>query len=406
MGREEGQAMAAATIFISHSSQDNEWCRPFVTALQAKGFDVWYDEQGLTGGSAWVTSLQREAQSRDVFVLVVTPESLASQWCQEEIQLALATRRNILPVLHKPTKVDGFLLTRQWIDATGAAPEVAAERVTAALLHGAPPVEEKRERRPPTDLPQILPEWLARLGYTGRLYDQTPVIIPPLISIPAGPFLMGSDPRRDPETNDVETPVRQVNVAAFQIARYPLTVAEYSWAVQAGAIKQPPDWERQLQRPHHPVVQTTWKNAIAYTAWLADLTGEPWRVPTEEEWEKAARGVDGRIYPWGDVWDPARANTQDGGPGDTTPVGMYPGGASPYGVMDMAGNAQEWVGIPPSSPMYRPGVYIGEEPDNKGYMAGGSWNDGPAYARTARRGQFFMGNRDESTGIRLVLAQP
>lgn len=395
--------MTATTIFISHSSQDNAWCRPFVAALKGKGLDVWYDEQGLTGGSAWVATLQREAQARDIFVLVVTPESIASQWCQEEIQLALATRRVILPVLCKPTKVEGFLLTRQWIDALDAGPEAAAERVAAALLHGALPVEPKRERHP-APLPQILPEWLARLGYVARIYERTPVITPPVVTIPAGPFLMGSDPRRDPEAQDAETPPRQEQVAAFQIARYPLTVAEYAWAVQAGALKQPPDWVRQTQRPDHPVVQTSWKNAVAYTAWLADLTGEPWRVPTEAEWEKAARGTDGRIYPWGDVWDRTRANTADGGPGDTTPVGMYAGGASPYGVMDMAGNAQEWVGTPASSLLYRPGVYVGAAPDDKGYMAGGSWNESPVIARAARRGQFFMGERDETTGIRLVLA--
>lgn len=396
--------MAATTIFVSHSSQDNEWCRPFVAALKQQGFDVWYDEQGLTGGSAWVVALQREAQTRDVFVLVVTPDSLASQWCQEEIQLALATRRVILPILHKPAPVEGFLLTRQWIDATGATPEVAAERAAAALLHGALPVEPKRERHP-TPLPQILPEWLARLGYVARLFDKTPVITPPVITVPDGPFWMGSDPRRDPQANESEIPPRQVEVASFQIARYPLTVAEYAWAIQAGALQQPPDWVQQTQRPHHPVVQTSWKNAVAYTTWLADVTGEDWRVPTEAEWEKAARGQDGRVYPWGDAWDRARANTSDGGPGVTTPVGSYPGGASPYGVMDMAGNVQEWVGTPAASPMFRPGVYVGEKPDDKGYMAGGSWNDSPAIARAARRGQFYMGVRDETTGIRLVLAQ-
>jgi formylglycine-generating enzyme required for sulfatase activity len=396
--------MGATTVFISHSSQDNEWCRPFVAALQSSGLDVWYDEQGLTGGSAWVTALQREAQTRDVFVLVVTPDSLASQWCQEEIQLALATRRTLLPVLRKPTKVDGFLLTRQWIDATDATPEVTAQRVVAALLHGALPVEVKRERHA-TALPQILPDWLARLGYVGRSFDQTLVITPPVCAVPAGPFLMGSDPRRDPHADERETPLRHMDVGAYQIARYPLTVAEYAWAVQAGAVKPPPEWERQAQRPHHPVVQTSWKNAIAYAAWLADVTGEPWRVPTEPEWEKAARGDDGRVYPWGDAWDRTRANTQDGGPGDTTPVGIYPGGVSPFGALDMAGNTQEWVGVPPDSPMSRPGVYLGEAPDSKGYMAGGSWNDSPAIARAARRGQFFMGDRDETTGIRLVLAQ-
>lgn len=141
---------------------------------------------------------------------------------------------------------------------------------------------------------------------------------------------MGSDPRRDPEAHHSELPQRSIEVPAFRIARFPVTVAEYTWAIQAGAVREPPEWDRQCQRPEHPVVQISWKGAVAYCTWLADVTGEPWRVPTEEEWEKAARGTDGRIYPWGDQWDRARANTSDGGPGNTTPVGAYPGGASPW----------------------------------------------------------------------------
>ena len=86
--------MAATRLFVSHSSQDNDWCRPFVAALTSAdpSLDVWYDEHGLSGGSAWVQTLQQELQARDVVVLVLTPDSLASQWVQQEMQLALATR--------------------------------------------------------------------------------------------------------------------------------------------------------------------------------------------------------------------------------------------------------------------------------------------------------------------------
>src|SRR5262249_23737421 len=171
----------------------------------------------------------------------------------------------------------------------------------------------------------------------GRTIDGVAVITPPLCDVSAGPFLMGSDPRRDPEAHHSETPQRTVELQAFRIARYPLTVAEYGCAVHAGALREPPEWERQAQRPDHPVVEVSWKGAIAYVSWLAQSSGEPWRLPAEEEWEKAARGTDGRIYPWGDRWESARANTNDGGPGDTTPIGSYPGGVRPSGVFEMAG---------------------------------------------------------------------
>src|SRR5262249_5019358 len=145
-------------------------------------------------------------------------------------------------------------------------------------------------------------------------------------------------------------------------------------------------WRRQQQRPDHPVVNITWSAARAYAVWLAQLTGASWRLPTEAEWEKAARGTQGRIYPWGNQWDKTRANTKEGGPSDTTAVGTYPTGASPYGVQDMAGNVWEWT-----STLYGSYPYSQddgrENPDSAGnrVLRGGSWNNGREQARAAYR---------------------
>lgn len=393
--------MPQTRIFLSHSTQDNEWCRPLVATLKSSGFDVWYDEQGLTGGTAWVQTLQREVQARDVFIVVLSPEAWASPWVQEEVQLAIATRRMILPILHKATNVGGFLVTRQWIDATSLDPEVTAQRIVGALSVGTvfPQPAAPKQVAP---APQLLPWPLPQLGFTGRVIDGIGVITPPLCEVPAGPYLSGSDPRRDPEASDTDPPVRSIVVPAFHIARFPLTIAEYDCAVRAGALRAPRAWDRQSQRPHHPVVYLSWRDAVSYAGWLAQVTGEPWRVPTEEEWEKAARGTDGRAFPWGDQWDPRRANTSDGGPGDTTPVGYYSGGVSPYGAFDMAGNVNEWCGIPPESTMYRPGPWAGRPPSTSGTMCGGSWNDSPTCARAAHRSQLYIGERTEDTGMRLA----
>ena len=395
--------MPSTRIFVSHSTQDNPWCRPFVETLKSNSYDVWYDEQGLSGGAAWVETLQREVQARDVLVLVLSPESWASQWVQEEVQLAIATRRTILPVIHKATNVEGFLLTRQWIDAVALDPVTAAQRVIGALTFGTIAPIAKAPKQIVT-APEILTPYLQYLGYVGRKIDGVAVLTPPLCPVPSGKFLMGSDPRRDPEAHHSEQPQREVDVPAFRIARFPVTVAEYYWAIQAGAVGEPPEWEQQFRRPEHPVVQISWKGAVKYSGWLAEVTGEPWRVPTEEEWEKAARGTDGRIYPWGDRWDPTRANTEDQGPGDTTPVATYSGGVSPYGVFDMAGNVNEWCGIPPNSPMHQPSAWQDESAGSGGYLAGGSWNDSPVVARAAHRSQLFIGVRSDDTGIRLVFA--
>jgi formylglycine-generating enzyme required for sulfatase activity len=191
-----------------------------------------------------------------------------------------------------------------------------------------------------------------------------------------------------------------------------VTVAEYACAVRARAVPKPPEgtlfpieWEAQLARVDCPVVCVAWRDALAYAAWLAGLTGQGWRVPTEAEWEKAARGTDGRIYPWGDDWEPRLANTSDGGPMGVLPVGSYPTGASPCGALDMAGTVWEWT-----SSLYEPYLYIADDGrerwDAAGFrvLRGGSWNYPPEGARMARRGNADPTTVRGSFGFRLALS--
>jgi formylglycine-generating enzyme required for sulfatase activity len=171
-------------------------------------------------------------------------------------------------------------------------------------------------------------------------------VLPPVCEVPAGPFLMGSDPQHDPDAQDNELPQHTVTLATFAIGTYPVTVAELACFVPetqgAGLdMPEPRGWSHQLQHPDHPVVEVSRIYAMAYTGWLSEVTGEVWRMPTEAEWEKAARGTDGRIFPWGDQEDDTRVNTDKAG--SMFPVGCYPSGASPYGAQDMIGNVWEWT---------------------------------------------------------------
>jgi len=169
---------------------------------------------------------------------------------------------------------------------------------------------------------------------------------PETVSIPAGPFLMGSS--RPSDRQGHEGPQHTVTLPAFRIGRYPVTKAQYAAFVDAMDYDLPGDWVGGRYPPeqaHHPVVYVSWHDAQAYLAWLRHTTNRPYRLPTEAEWEKAARGDDGRLWPWGIVRDPARANCKPAGPGQTTPVGHYsPGSDSPYHCSDMAGNVLEWTG--------------------------------------------------------------
>jgi serine/threonine-protein kinase len=146
------------------------------------------------------------------------------------------------------------------------------------------------------------------------------------IRIPAGAFLYGDKKQR-------------VDLPEYAIARTPVSNAQYQAFVQATGRPAPRHWKKgriATGRGDHPVVHVSWHDAVAFCEWAGC------RLPTEQEWEKAARGTDGLEYPWGDEWEEGRGNTAQAGIGDTTPVGRYPQGASPYGLLDMAGNVWEW----------------------------------------------------------------
>jgi formylglycine-generating enzyme required for sulfatase activity len=154
---------------------------------------------------------------------------------------------------------------------------------------------------------------------------------------------MGSHEAQDPEAYDRELPQHTVTLPGYWIGRYPVTVAVFrEFVAQSG--HQPADGRSLEGQEDHPVVRITWHEALAYCRWLAGQTGLAVTLPSEAEWEKAARGTDRRIYPWGDEFDEKRCNSWETGPRGTTPVGQYsPEGDSPYGCADMAGNVWEWT---------------------------------------------------------------
>jgi formylglycine-generating enzyme required for sulfatase activity len=165
---------------------------------------------------------------------------------------------------------------------------------------------------------------------------------PVWVEVPAGEFWLGSDQGRDDEKSN-----HRLFLEAFQIARAPITNAQYHFFVEATGHRPPGHWEdgrppRGLES--HPVVAVTWYDALAYCRWLAGVTGKSITLPSEAQWEKAARGPqDRREYPWGDEWDETKCNAYELGLGETTPVGIFPDGASPYGCLDMVGNVWEWI---------------------------------------------------------------
>jgi formylglycine-generating enzyme required for sulfatase activity len=196
---------------------------------------------------------------------------------------------------------------------------------------------------------------------------------------------------------DKETPAHTVDLRDFWIGRYPVTNEEYRrFLADTGRLGRPTTWylgAYPYDRSNHPVAGVGPEDADAYARWLAARTGHPWRLPTEAEWEHAAKGPDGREFPWGDTFDPARANTREAGIHTTTPVGAFPAGRSPFGADDMAGNVEEFT-----ADDYRPyegGPFVADHlvqtMDVYRIARGGSFSRFGDLTRTRRRHGAFPG---------------
>jgi toxoflavin biosynthesis protein ToxD len=254
-------------------------------------------------------------------------------------------------------------------------------------------------------------------------------LLPTFIHIPASPFRMGTPERElsalarayggTRESYREESPQHTLPLPSFGIGRAPVSNALYAAYVAATGARAPSAW-RGPQPPaalgDHPVVDVSWEEANDFCNWLNDQildysarqskTQNPKskiRLPTEAEWEHAARGIDGRAFPWGDAWDERQSNTREGGPGGTTPLGSYPAGASPYDCLDMAGNIWEWT-----SSLDAPYPYDSadgrEEPHAPGrrILRGGCYANPHGFARCACRFRLLPSVRNPFLGFRLA----
>lgn len=221
-----------------------------------------------------------------------------------------------------------------------------------------------------------------------------------MVYVPAGEFLMGTSdadielykemfPLRDSARFDNERPQRTVFVDAFYIDKFEVTNAQYKrFLTETGYtpkhyLDYPP-----YNTPNFPAAVLEWEDAVAYVDWAGK------RLPTEAEWEKAARGTDGRIWPWGNKWDSTKLSGNDGtglkdGYKETAPVGQFPQGASPYGAHDMAGNLWEWVADWYDANYYRTAPTNinprGPETGDGHVLKGGGWAENLDFTRCANR---------------------
>ncbi|HMV82998.1 MAG TPA: SUMF1/EgtB/PvdO family nonheme iron enzyme [Blastocatellia bacterium] len=250
-------------------------------------------------------------------------------------------------------------------------------------------------------------------------------LLPPLATIPAGRYTIGNDNGKYGD----EKPQCEVELPEFQIGRFPITNAEYKLFIEAGGYKDEGWWQTQQARawlrkqedhqpsrwndaesnnPLQPVVGVSWFEACAYCCWLTAMAanGDVFRLPTEAEFEAAARGKQARLYPYGDEFDADRCNTREGHVGRTTPVGIFDN-ATPEGVFDLSGNAWTWT-----LSLYKDYPYRSEDGREKlsatgsRVLRGGSWFFNPLFARAVYRLDFLPADRYGNSGFRLVVLRP
>ena len=389
-------------IFLSYASEDRPVAEQVALALGAQGHDVFFDREDLPPGDDFHSRIRRAIEGSDQFVFLISPHALdKGSYTLNELEIAQKTwrhpARRVLPVLLPHARIEelpNYLKSVTVLQTHGNVPAMVADAVHR--------IARTRRRALLTRIAAGASA-LAVLAIGAALYwsgrapaeEVTGRDGAPALLVAAGAFTMG---------DDENSPRREIYTDAFYIDKFEITTARYAVFMKAtGSVRAPEGWEGvELERVGElPVTGVTWHEAQAYCKWAGR------RLPTEAEWEKAARGTDGRLYPWGSQSpDLDRANFANTSPnaydGGLVKVGSRPAGKSPYGVHDMAGNASEWVADWYAESFPRGETHNPQGPDGgdaKVVRGGGRFDAADRIASTRR---YFAnpGHRSEEIGFR------
>lgn len=414
-------------IFISYSHRDKDYVHKLQGALQKDGFEVWIDDR-IDYGTEWPKIIQKHLDECDAFIVVVSENAFESKWVQNEVARAGRKKKPIFPLL---LQGDPWLSVEatQYVDVTGGS--LPDEKFYQRLALVVPGNEIKKDGLNVKTESKVNFRWLGvggiilfvlifggfGLNYlvnnlptaTATISFSTETPIPAdapipvptlgvhstiigekgetLVYVPAGEFTMGSDTGASNEQ-----PVHTVYLDAFWIDQTEVTNKQYKACVDAGMCELPsstssythPSYYGNPEFDDYPVVYVNWDKANRYC--------EVWTggdLPTEAQWEKAARGTDARTYPWGNDAPNKDFLNHDNNVGDTIVVKEYPNAASFYGTYDMAGNVWEWVNdwygetyYESSSSSNNP---LGPESGQYRVARGGSWGSYDDLVRSAIR---------------------
>lgn len=479
----------AKKIFISYSRRDMIFVEKLAQDLVDAGYEVWYDLTNIEGGDRWAQEIQKGIDQSQIFVLVVTPNSIASEWVEKEYLSASQRGLKIVPLLREHCQLPIWLLNIQYVDIVGMNYERNFRQImesfenygrrqgdikpksarwqsylrksipyvgiilavlalillfmmpnspislipptttyTATATNTATNIPTKTltatQTQTLTQTPSVTPSQTARPTATFAEGEASPTPVPTLASeitdafgiemvlVKEGVFLMGSD-----GGDADEAPAHLANLDTYYIDKYEVTNKEYRACVTGLGCELPKNTRYYVQpdHPDHPVVYVTWEMANAYCEWRGA------RLPSEAEWEKAARGDTNSFnYPWGSLFLRSAANYceqncdhswSDPGGNDgfamTAPVGSYASGVSPYGAYDMAGNVSEWVYDWYADDYYRNSSRdnpFGPESGLYRVLRGGSWYNKPVDLQSFKRSFLRPNVAYNYTGFRCAVS--
>jgi formylglycine-generating enzyme required for sulfatase activity len=397
-------------IFISYKREEQAAARDLADALERQGWHVWWDPK-LRAGERFDDVIEEALREARCVIVLWSKRSVKSRYVKDEARYAL-NRDKLVPVMIEETELpfrfEGLHTPRLmgWDGALEARVFQEILRDIRAILGETPPADDRAPGSETQDRPIARSQPAREPGsvFRARLADGSEG--PEMVVIPAGEFWMGSDKAQDKETSDDELPRHRVTIArSFALGRYPVTFAEYERFADATDRDLFDDggWGR----GNRPVINVTWKGAAAYCEWLSQQTRRRYRLPTEAEWEYAARGGTETRYWWGDEVGKNNANCDGCGSEwdnkQTAPVGSFR--PNPWGLHDMLGNVWEWVqdcwhknykGAPEDGSAWER-VFWGLR-----VLRGGSWYDLPRGLRSAFRDRNIPQNRLNDVGFRLA----
>jgi hypothetical protein len=439
-------------IFLSYSRRDNDIMQQVRDRLRAAGFSVWTDEGIETGTRSWKRAIEDAILNADCLVCLLSPDANQSEWVHAEIDFAELHGKKIYPVLARGDQRSAIpfgFATTQWIDLRSSPPSDTFNQQIGKLISAIRDqnpadsivVEATVESvQPAAEAPEIKvrpPSLIANIQLSEKAQKALNTInsltASPLERVQAGNDLNSPmDPRRGvgirmdgiPDIDWIKVPAgdfiyqngQTASLPAYFIARYPVTYVQYQSFIddpsgyaqdrwwQGLAVRQKTPAEQTFKIANHPRETVSWYDAVAFCRWLSHRVNYEIRLPSDQEWEKAARGTDGRQYPWGDEYISGYANCNevtDSSGGffmfQTSPVGVYTQGASPYGVLDMGGNVWEWC-----TSLFDDPDDVSLDEGGQRVLRGGSWHNPPKSTSAVYRTAGDADGRSGSVGFRVA----